>query len=124
MTYFNGTAEFLACLNKTREVYAEMRGSYESDCASYSAQGYRAHYCIHGTDLWTDYDNICGGCEAGVTMLNMAVHSAYGLVMEGRRRIELVCSLMGMMQSDLDALGITRDDKRWVDWAMQPLLPN
>lgn len=27
--------------------------------------GFRPHYCIHGTNLWTDYDNICGGCEDG-----------------------------------------------------------
>lgn len=26
-------------------------------------QGYRPKYCIHGTSSWTDYDNICGGCE-------------------------------------------------------------
>lgn len=32
------------------------------DCAKH---GYRARYCIHGTDQWTDYDNICGYCEDG-----------------------------------------------------------
>lgn len=29
-------------------------------------QGYRAQYCIHGTNNWTDYDNICPGCEDGI----------------------------------------------------------
>lgn len=32
------------------------------DCAKH---GYRAQYCIHGTNQWTDYDNICGHCENG-----------------------------------------------------------
>lgn len=27
-------------------------------------QGYRPQYCIHGTNSWTDYDNICNGCES------------------------------------------------------------
>lgn len=29
-------------------------------------QGYRPQYCIHGTNTWTDYDNICPGCEDGI----------------------------------------------------------
>lgn len=29
-------------------------------------QGYRPQYCIHGTNTWTDYDNICGGCEDSI----------------------------------------------------------
>lgn len=28
-------------------------------------QGFRPQYCIHGTNQWTDYDNICNGCEHG-----------------------------------------------------------
>lgn len=28
-------------------------------------QGYGVHYCFHGTNLWTDYDPICGYCEDG-----------------------------------------------------------
>jgi hypothetical protein len=39
------------------------RAEYERECAEYREQGYGPHYCIHGTNLWTDYDNICGGCE-------------------------------------------------------------
>jgi len=33
------------------------------------AAGYRSHYCVHGTNNWTDYDNICGPCEDGLTSL-------------------------------------------------------
>ena len=31
----------------------------------YAKQGYRNHYCVHGMNQWTDYDNICGMCEDG-----------------------------------------------------------
>lgn len=41
---------------------------YLAACDSYRADGFRPHYCEHGTNQWTDYDNICGGCEDGVSM--------------------------------------------------------
>lgn len=28
-------------------------------------RGYSYPYCFHGTSRWTDYDNICPGCEDG-----------------------------------------------------------
>lgn len=28
-------------------------------------EGFSPHYCFHGTNLWTDYDPICGYCEDG-----------------------------------------------------------
>lgn len=28
-------------------------------------EGFAPHYCFHGTNLWTDYDPICGYCEDG-----------------------------------------------------------
>lgn len=43
----------------------ENRAEYRRECEEYWARGLRAPYCIHGTYLWTDYDPICGYCEAG-----------------------------------------------------------
>jgi hypothetical protein len=31
-------------------------------------KGYAFPVCIHGMSQWTDYDNICGGCEDGVSV--------------------------------------------------------
>lgn len=45
----------------------ESYAAYLADCESDRQAGYRAHYCEHGTNLWTDYDNICGPCEDGRT---------------------------------------------------------
>lgn len=44
-----------------RKVYE----NYEEAALDEAKRGYSMHYCIHGTNLWTDYDNICGGCENG-----------------------------------------------------------
>lgn len=35
--------------------------------------GHRFPVCIHGTDLTTDYDNICGGCEFGESTIEEAM---------------------------------------------------
>ena len=34
--------------------------------------GHRFPVCIHGTDLTTDYDNICFGCEESLTEIEEA----------------------------------------------------
>lgn len=41
---------------------------YLESCEHDRRQGYRPHYCEHGTSNWTDYDNICGPCEDGWTV--------------------------------------------------------
>ena len=45
---------------------------YDETCAEYRKQGYRPKYCFHGTYQWTDYDNICGGCEDEVSFRETA----------------------------------------------------
>lgn len=45
--------------------FRKMFELHEEDRQDYAKQGYRNHYCVHGTNLWTDYDNICGPCEDG-----------------------------------------------------------
>lgn len=47
-----------AQIQRTVADYNEM----VEDCRE---QGFRPQYCIHGTNQWTDYDNICNGCENG-----------------------------------------------------------
>lgn len=57
--------------------YVGYQAQYEADCAHDREQGHRPHYCIHGTNQWTDYDNICGGCEDGLTVWDMAERAAW-----------------------------------------------
>jgi hypothetical protein len=53
----------LAAVKRFRRYHAD----YLAECESDRRQGYRPHYCEHGTNQWTDYDNICGPCEDGRT---------------------------------------------------------
>lgn len=44
--------------------------SYLEECAQDRREGHIPHYCEHGTNRWTDYDNICGPCEDGDSLSN------------------------------------------------------
>lgn len=44
----------------------ERREAYEQDCIEWAKQGYRPHYCYHGTNMWVDWDCACGWCEDGM----------------------------------------------------------
>jgi hypothetical protein len=46
--------------------YGKQWEAYDAECAEYAAQGYRPYTCFHGTQLWSDYDVICGACEDGL----------------------------------------------------------
>lgn len=54
----------LAVYRRMTEHYA----SHEEDCERDRRNGHTPHYCEHGTNRWTDYDNICGGCEDGYSL--------------------------------------------------------
>lgn len=41
---------------------------YLREIVMHRQEGHRPHYCEHGTNLWVDYDNICGPCEDGISM--------------------------------------------------------
>lgn len=51
-------------------------------------RGYSYPACIHGSSLWTDYDNICGGCEDSTTATRAAVEIADGIVREFNKRLD------------------------------------
>lgn len=87
MTEKMSVAEFMFCLNLARKFSREWAEQREQDERGWAERGYRAHYCIHGTNQWTDYDNICGGCEDGVTLRQMACEHAWSIVKETRERM-------------------------------------
>lgn len=80
---------------------------YLEECESYRKDGYRPHYCEHGTNTWTDYDNICGGCEDGRTMGDALQRYEYALDAAKRRdekvrEIALGASALKRLVPDLD----------------------
>lgn len=60
---------------------------------NYGGKGYAYPYCEHGTSNWTDYDNICGGCEGdNGTLYERALWEAQEKVAEYNRRADWVLS--------------------------------
>ena len=47
------------------EALRKCQVQYLEACDQYAREGFIPRTCIHGTYGWTDYDNICGGCEEG-----------------------------------------------------------
>lgn len=43
-----------------------IRDDYERECRYYARKGYIPRTCIHGTNQWVEWDNICWGCEEGI----------------------------------------------------------
>jgi hypothetical protein len=102
-------------LNGYRNRFAE----YEEECAEYARQGYRPHYCIHGTNQWTDYDNICGGCEDGENYWSLetfgpiAIREAKEAMEEMGRRISLYI--------ELDRQGAPIEFEKFAAWVSEPV---
>lgn len=87
--------------------------AYAEECAYWRSKGYRPHYCKHGTDQWTDYDNICGPCEDGHSNYELALMSARGDVAETRRRTDWVVTAPRDLPHDLRS--------KLIDWAVEPI---
>jgi hypothetical protein len=63
-------------------IYRQMSASYaeyEEACEQDHRRGLTAHYCEHGTNRWTEYDNICGGCEDGHSLRDPMVRRRVAL---------------------------------------------
>jgi len=78
--------------------------SYLEECEEDRKQGYRPHYCEHGTNQHTDWDNICGACEDGYSMRNPQARREEALRQAREyydKHMELVTKFSGFM-SDLD----------------------
>lgn len=82
----------LKLLQARRKRWAEVQAAYDADCLEWRKQGYRPHYCIHGRNMWVDYDIACGECENGEGYWEYAREAHYALsavryaVHEVRRR--------------------------------------
>jgi hypothetical protein len=53
---------------------------YLEACEQDRREGHRPHYCEHGTDLWTDYDPMCGLCEDGDSSRDPLQRRAWAII--------------------------------------------
>lgn len=79
--------------------------AWEESCEQDRREGHTPHYCEHGTSRWTDYDNICGGCEDGVTMRDGVERRTLALD-SAKRRVERVGKITEHLMA-LRSLGVT-----------------
>lgn len=50
-------------IREEKALVARLTEEYREMVEEYRAKGYRAPRCIHGTNLWVEYDPICHYCE-------------------------------------------------------------
>ncbi|QQV92594.1 hypothetical protein SEA_MEGANTHEEKILLA_258 [Streptomyces phage MeganTheeKilla] len=77
-------------------------------------KGYAFPYCPHGKSLWTDYDNICGGCEDGYSVYQLALWSAQEKVSEYNKRADWLLSAP-------DAFRRSDMYRDLIDWVVAPI---
>jgi hypothetical protein len=63
--------------------------------------GHTFPVCIHGTSLWTDYDNICAGCEEGETPIQYAIVRGREQWLRFNDRWDWVTSAPGDLDNDV-----------------------
>jgi hypothetical protein len=93
---------------------------YEEACEEWHRKGYRPHYCIHGTNLWVEWDCACGACENGedtywdyATYLRRSLDEAKAAFDTMHERV--------MKVIDLQNEGAPIDLKVWSEWIHKPL---
>ncbi len=74
---------------------------------------WREAFCEHGSSLWTDYDNICGGCEDGRTMGDAKQRYARAID-EAKYLVELSDDMHRIMQMMIRA-GVEFDRAAYVE---------
>ena len=95
----------LRALRILRDLQKQER-EWQAEAEEYAKQGHRPHYCIHGTNQWTDYDNICGGCEEGLTLREQAIRMAHDELHTEMEAVNALATYIGKMR----ALGGTEDE--------------
>lgn len=104
-------------LDKYRANYAE----YLEDCESDRANGHRPHYCIHGVNMWVDYDCACGLCEEYGNSWDYTLYASWALS-EARKAWaefdERMSLLIGLMKRNAPV-----HTAELTAWVSEPLAP-
>lgn len=92
---------------------------YDSECEqSYREDGLAPHYCIHGTNLWADYDPMCGPCEDAEGVYTEAIREAKRITKESAKRGDamhtILTALMDASAPQSVISSVTSDVLNWV----------
>lgn len=88
----------LIILNRHRQTFID----YEEEAAQYAKEGFRPHYCVHGVNMWVDYDCACYACEEYGSYYDYETYARFSLdeakaaYDKQMERIDMLVKLHGM----------------------------
>lgn len=94
--------------NKRDQMVAAFE-EYEEDCRYDATNHHRSHYCVHGVNQWTDYDNICGQCEDGLTTIHDYMPLLRHEALTAARQFWAEVDQLVKINADLDRMKIDFD---------------
>lgn len=97
-------------LAKVRKTYAD-HDEYKRECYK---DGHRPQYCVHGTNQWTDYDNICGGCEDGRGYFDYEAEALDAIARAKARYAKMEARLDAVMKLAMMDAPISAELLEWV----------
>lgn len=81
---------------------------------NYGGRGYSfPSACVHGSNAWTDYDNICGPCEDGYSLYQLAIWEADKRMTDHRERRDWLFAAPKSFNWD--------GRRDLIDWVMAPI---
>lgn len=104
---------------KIFESYRNDWAEYDAECAKYAKDGYRPHTCFHGTNLWVDYDVMCGPCEDGYGWLDPMLYRQLALS-EAKRAYKEFDERLNIY-TQASAKHAPMDYGKMITWVSEPL---
>lgn len=91
----------------------------ETRMVNVGGRGYTFPHCIHGMSRWTDYDNICGGCESGESVYEIAIHEAGYAFRTFQQRMSITADFEKSARRAGDIPSELR--RELMNWACEPI---
>lgn len=95
-------SKIMSVAKRHLDAYRAQFAAHEVEKREAWARGEMLHYCVHGTNLWTDYDPMCGPCEDGygywdyLTFAGLALAEAKADYVRFEERLSLYVKLSNM----------------------------
>jgi hypothetical protein len=111
---------YLAAIKNAWNAYQEDRDAWYTT-GDGKRRGYRYPYCFHGASLWTDYDNICAGCEDGFNGYNPMTFYRYALD-NAKTDYAVAASRCEWLWGSKELHELPSDLRnQLIDWCMEPM---
>lgn len=93
----------VALYDASKVALDERQARYDEECRQWHEQGYRPHYCIHGANMWVEWDCICPWCEESIPDEVLAIHRALDALTERQERMDHVIQFLGFIDKSAES---------------------